>query len=1152
VRFLNRFLFIVGLVVLNIAVIAQTQRVVTVGTIQGIVQSGGTPVPGVTVTATNSATNEKVTTSTDLNGQYQLKLPSAGTYNIETSMAAFSPSTKPAEVGEGAAPVRLDFDLALASRSQQQSANPPRVVGARGRGAQTLQVQQTANANPGQTENQPEELTAQAPADLQVPGFAQDSPTESVAVLGNTAETTFGNNFNFDREQIQQFIDQQFGVPPGGGRGGDGFNNGAPGGQDVQGQGGPGGQGNFGGGRGGDGGGRGGRGGGQFNGGGRGGQNGRGGGGGQRGFAFGRGGRGFGATRPRGNFSYQLADSVLDAAPYDLKGQNIKKTPYSQNNFSVSLGGPLVIPHIVKSTTTSYTVTYNGSRNDTPNDWFSTVPTLAERSGDFSQTLLRNGAAGQPVQIFIPGTNTLFANNVIPPSMLNSAAVGLLKFIPEPNLPGSVQNFHYTTATTNNSNNVNVRFNHSFNNSQQQGGGRQGFAAGQRGGGGGGRGGRGRGSNINFGMQIQSQNSVTANPFPSVGGQSTNKGINATFGYNRQMGRMNNSVNINYNRNNRQGTNLYAFQQDIEGLLGITGVSNNPFDWGIPNLAFTNFTGLNDVRSSQNLNQTVRLSDGLQMNRGKHNLRFGADAQMTRNNTHSTQNSRGSFTFTGARTAAIGPDGKPLQQTGYDFADFLLGLPQQTTLQFGNLTYRFRGSSWDVYVQDDWRFRANLTVNLGLRYDYSSPYTEADNKIANIDVAPGFTAAVPVLPGGPGALSGVVFPKSLVKPDRNNVSPRIGIAYRMKDRTVVRAGYGITYNGAAYAQIASQLANQPPFSIAENNTFSNLLPLTLTDGFPLATGSATYGIDPNYRIGYAQQWNLDVQRDIRKLALQMNLDYTGTKGTRLDIIEAPNRTPTGRRIANVDPFNWETSDANSILHSGSIRLNRRLGRGVSFGGTYQFSKSIDNASNISGGGGGGTVAQDPFNLRAERGLSSFDQPHRLNINYNFELPFGTNKPFFSEASTWKTLFGDWQFNGSWGIASGTPLTARVLGSYTDVARGSNGSLRPDATGLSSDISDPSVAAWFNTAAFTLPAPGVFGNVGRNTLRGPHQITTQLSMQKTFLLRDGRSFNLSARSSNFLNMPQYRGVDTTVNSPSFGRITSVGPMRRITINARFNF
>src|SRR5207244_3331785 len=177
-------------------------------------------------------------------------------------------------------------------------------VGFRGRGSQTLQVQQTSTPNAPQ-ENQPEELTAQLPTDVQVPGFAQDAPTESVAVIGNTADTTFGNNFNFDREQVQQFIDQQFGAPGGGPGSPGGF--GGPGGADGGG----------GGGRGGDGGGRGGPGGGGRGGGGnRGGGGGGNRGGGNRGFAFGRGGRGFNATAPRGNVSYTLADSGLDAAPY--------------------------------------------------------------------------------------------------------------------------------------------------------------------------------------------------------------------------------------------------------------------------------------------------------------------------------------------------------------------------------------------------------------------------------------------------------------------------------------------------------------------------------------------------------------------------------------------------------------------------------------------------------------------------------------------------------------------------------------------------------------------------------------------------------------------------------------------------------------------
>ena len=132
------------------------------------------------------------------------------------------------------------------------------------------------------------------------------------------------------------------------------------------------------------------------------------------------------------------------------------------------------------------------------------------------------------------------------------------------------------------------------------------------------------------------------------------------------------------------------------------------------------------------------------------------------------------------------------------------------------------------------------------------------------------------------------------------------------------------------------------------------------------------------------------------------------------------------------------------------------------------------------------------------------------------------------------------------------MTARVLGSFTDVARGSNGSLRANATGLPVSIDDPGVAAWFNTAAFTLPPAGQFGNVGRNTIRGPKQFTTNLRMQKTILFADGRSLNIGAQSQNFLNMPQFSAIDTTVNSPTFGRVTSAGPMRRITITARYNF
>ena len=198
------------------------------------------------------------------------------------------------------------------------------------------------------------------------------------------------------------------------------------------------------------------------------------------------------------------------------------------------------------------------------------------------------------------------------------------------------------------------------------------------------------------------------------------------------------------------------------------------------------------------------------------------------------------------------------------------------------------------------------------------------------------------------------------------------------------------------------------------------------------------------------------------------------------------------------------------------------------------------------------LAQDAFNLRGERSLSNFDQKHRLNLDYNVELPFGTNKLLLAEPSLLKTLFGDWQLNGNWNISSGNPATARVLGSYTDVNRGSSGSLRANATGLPVEISDPGIPQWFNTAAFTLPAPGQFGNVGRNTIRAPGTFAGNLSLNKAFMFADGRSIDVRAQASNVLNVPQLRGIDTNVNSPSFGRVTSVGSMRKIQIIARFNF
>jgi hypothetical protein len=282
----------------------------------------------------------------------------------------------------------------------------------------------------------------------------------------------------------------------------------------------------------------------------------------------------------------------------------------------------------------------------------------------------------------------------------------------------------------------------------------------------------------------------------------------------------------------------------------------------------------------------------------------------------------------------------------------------------------------------------------------------------------------------------------------------------------------------------------------------------------------------------------------------LNVGYTGSKGSHLDIVRAPNRGPEGLRIPDVQPFLWESSEGSSIMHAGSVRLRRRMHNGISIGGTYTFSKSIDNASSI--GGGAVVVAQNDLDLAAERGLSSFDQRHRLTADYVVELPFGTGKAFLNNPGALSKIFGDWMWSGDFTIASGTPFTARVIGDFADVARGTNGTLRANYNGLPIGLSDPTVAQWFNTAAFTVPPLGSFGDAGRNTIIGPGSVVFDMAISKTFPMKDLMGLEVRAEAFNVFNHANFTAIDTNVNSPTFGQVISVGNMRRMQFTTRFRF
>jgi hypothetical protein len=621
-------------------------------------------------------------------------------------------------------------------------------------------------------------------------------------------------------------------------------------------------------------------------------------------------------------------------------------------------------------------------------------------------------------------------------------------------------------------------------------------------------------------------------------------------------GRLTNNLRFNYNHNHVSTTNLFSEIENVAGNAGITGISTDPFDFGLPVLSFTSFGGLTDPTPRRELDQTYTVSDTVAWNRAKHNWRFGGDYRRILQSFRSARNANGSFVFTGFATGDYsGGLAQAAPNTGYDFADFLLGLPQQTSLQSGTDSYDFRANSYDLFVQDDWRMRANFSLNIGLRYEYNGPYTEAHNRIANLDVSPGFTSAAPVQPGQTGPVFGT-FPASLVQPDRNNFAPRLGLAWRPMKQTVVRLGYGINYNLAQYGTVIQNFAFQPPFAMTQTNSVANPASsdLTLVNGFPgTPSGAVTnnFAINPNYRLGYVQIWNLDIQKTLAHGFL-LNAGYSGAKGTHLD---------EDRAILtnSAQPFIYETSDGNSILHALSVRVRKRMASGLGFSGSYVFSKSIDDASSI--GLGGVIVAQDPFDISADRSLSSFDQRHKFTGSWMYDLPFGENHRLASKGKLSHIMAG-WQWSGSATIGSGFYFTPNLRGGSVDISRGVSGSQRANfVVGQSISLSNPTALEWFNTAAFCAPTTvatcvnstgSPFGDAGRFIILGPGQFTLNMAVSKTIQIHESRSLELRVQANNVFNMVQFTGLNTTVNSLAFGEVTSAAAMRRVTFVARFRF
>ena len=1114
------------------------------GRLHGVVKSGNTPLPGVTVTAQNTLTGKRYQTTTGIDGAWALAMPQNGRYVVRTQFAAFAQGSLEAVLNAASHDQTVSFELQLASRaaaqqrqqdsetaSQQVSQLATQVLG--GNGAQSLNL---VSALAGDAETQSGTPGASGAALPSVAGNS-DFGGDSVAISGQAGSVSPMAGLDMDRiRDAMETMRTQMGGPGGGnfaGLGGGGLFGGG-------GFGGPGG------------------GGGGFGGGGRG--------------NF----RGFNPGQPHGAIFWIGSNSALNAEPFSLRGQPQQQPASGTNRFGITFMSAPYIPYLTKpSGKDTVFLTLSGTRSSMPQDQYATVPTDAERAGNF---------AGQPA-IYDPANDTncvnygatpgqQFPGNAIPAGCIATPATRLLlgagklaQAFPEPNLTGAAAsngyNYHLLTTAQSNSTQAGARYMRSIgkNATQPGGGGRGGF------GGGGGRRNQNQGlrQSINFNYNWSDSASDSVNIFPQLGGKSSSNANSAQGGYTVGYHKITSVFNASWNRSTSQRKNYFTGATDIatqEGVLGPGGTALNasPLNYGLPSVSLGSIAGLSEVQPSFSLSQTISLTETLSWIHGKHNMRYGGDYRRVHRDFLGGSNSTGSFTFSGLFTEDQAKD----PATGSAVADFLLGLPQETAIDAAASKSYLRDNVWDLYAQDDWRARSNLTLNYGLRYEFFAPYTEKFGRLAFVDTnaAGGFTDIAEVQSGGPAPSFSESLPKALVYPFRVALAPRFGAALRLPKQTVLRGGYGMNYTVGQYGAFASTMALQPmalqpSFVNEQSNIATQAGRFTLVNGFPSIPTSVTpgtYAVDPHYRLPYVQAYNLDVQKTL-PWGIVLNAGYNGARGSRLDVKSSP-RASASSPDTNVNPstglpianFNYEQAAAFSRFNAGTLRVNKRLSSGIALGANYQYSHSIDDAS---------SAVQDWQNLAAEEGNSTFDQRHKVSGTYLYELPFGKDK-FWVTSGVGAHILEGFSVSGSFTFATGTPLTPYYPAATSDVAQGKTGTLRPNyATPYVSPTAGAGTAKeWFNTAAFTQPKPdsfgNAFGNVSRDSIMGPRTISNNMSLSKTMQMGDTRSMEVRASANNVFNTVQYSGVDASLTSPTAGQVISAAAMRSFNFTARFRF
>jgi hypothetical protein len=867
-----------------------------------------------------------------------------------------------------------------------------------------------------------------------------------------------------------------------------------------------------------------------------------------------------------------IRNDKFDAVPYAFTATHPVKSPFKWNDYGFEIDGPVRIPKLLDLRNRLFFMANDEWKKQRQSSQATySVPTAGMFTGDFSGL---GTTIYDPATTVSGGAKTPFLGNRIPSNRIDPISQKLLNYYVPSNLPGVSNNYTQMNSSPNNRDEFTLRMDF-VESAKSQWSGR-----------------------YSWGDENQASTGI------SITGSKILTNYEQYLGTNTRTfsPTLVNEARFGYTRlSNSLGT-YSAYATDTVSALGIPNLQPGaPVSWGVPFASFAGdgFTAIGDTQDGPYFidDNTLQAVDNVSWVHGKHTFRFGFEDNRQNFNQIGNQFSRGQFAFQPNATQSSSKTG------GDAFAEFLLGDIYQSTVAVALANAKFQRNAEAAFVDDTWKVTPRLTLSLGLRYELTPPWTDTLNNLFTVSVP--HIYAVPHAPNTPYMLrqgnctdpyagpppinirwttvsaqcSNGTLPYQLMDTSYRDFAPRVGIAFSPSANTVIRAGWGIFYNqdiGNAYFDLARNIAGRVTLTStpgAPSVFYSNAVP-----GGSSAVANVpspyAYSMAPDHHTSYSMQYLFNLQRQLTpNWALEAG--YLGGASRHLQGFQDVNQAIPGTvgSVGSRMPYpgfsniqyvqDGGTGDYNSL----SLKLTRRFSQGVNVISSYTWSKSIDSASGIRNQGFDTLYPQNSYCLSCERGLSAFDTRHRMVSSVIYDLPVGKGKLLNITNPVANAITGGWEAGGILTLQTGMPGTP-TIGGVDNASTGAGGYDRPNATGVSPYLNNPTPSRYWDPAAFTEAPPGQFGNAGRNSIQGPGIIGFDAEVHKQFRMpyKEGHALQFRFEAFNVLNHPNWqmpnlnilsgaaqRGMPATAAHQNFGVVTATSTaMRQIQLGLKYVF